>query len=471
MSIFAFARHIGVAGFAAVLTCISGPDCAYAQTLSPSEAQEIATDAYVYAYPLVLMDATRRSMTNVEAVTSDGRAPVNQFAHKRTYPDASFTDVVRPNADTLYSTLWFDVGTEPLVIDVPDSKGRYHLLPMLDMWTDVFASPGTRTTGNVAQTFAIVGPHWEGTLPSGVEEIRSPTNQGWMLGRTQANGTADFKNVHVFQDGLTAVPLSGWKKTGYAPAKGMIDPNLPKLPPMEVVERMDAATFFTRFIELTRNNPPHANDYPILQRMKRIGLEPGKPFDIAQLSPEIRSSLDQSMQAGIARIKAYAPDNVVNGWSMVMNPVGTYATDYNKRSLIAYLGLGANVLEDAIYPSTLAQLDGTAYDSGQKYVLHFSKDKIPPARAFWSVTMYNEQQFFAENPINRYAIGDRDSLKFNKDGSLDLYIQRESPGKEREANWLPAPKSGKFTVTMRLYWPKAEALDGTWTPPTLKRAD
>ncbi len=457
--------------FLMAVSLLARLESAYAEApLDASEAADVAVEAYVYAYPLVLMDVSRRAMTNVAEVTPDGQSPMNQFGHKRTFPDATFTDVVRPNADTLYSSLWFDVSREPLVISVGDSGGRYYLLPMLDMWTDIFASPGKRTTGTQAGAFAIVGPKWTGTLPDGVQMLRAPTAIGWLIGRTQTNGKGDYENVHKFQDELKAAPLSAWGKP-YAPPRGEVDPNVPKKPPVEVVAEMDAAEFFARFAQLTVDNPPHANDYPVLARMKRLGLEPGKPFDLAQTSPEAQaawSSAPRKAQAKIIGYLANANKNV-NGWAMILNPVGTYGTDYLKRALIAYAGLGANVVEDAIYPTAFA-FAGKPFDSAKRYVLHFQADQIPPARAFWSLTMYNERQFFVANPINRFAIGDRDALKFAADGSLTLYIQRDSPGGDRESNWLPAPQEGSFSMNLRLYWPKPAALDGTWQPPAFEEA-
>ena len=439
--------------------------------LTDDEVAEIAIEAYYYAYPVVLMDVTRQNLTNTEiANPANMLSPVNQFGHVPAFPDATFTNVVRANADTLYSSLWFDVSEEPLVIHVPDSGGRYYLLPMIDMWTDVFASPGKRTTGTAEQTFAIVGPNWQGELPADVEMIRSPTAVGWMIGRTQTDGKADYASVHAFQAGLTAVPLSAWGKD-YTPPKGKVDPKISSDPPSEQVAEMDAAEFFGRFAELTRDNPPHENDYPILARMKRIGLEPGKPFDFSKAPPQVQAALTKAVPLAQERITGgmAKAGTVVNNWGMILSPIGTYGTDYFRRAVIAYGGLGANVVEDAIYPSGFVDADGKPFDSAEKYVLHFTKDEIPPVRAFWSLTMYNDKQAFADNPINRYAIGDRDKMKFDDDGSLTIYIQRESPGNDKENNWLPAPKSGGFSMNMRLYWPKPEALDGTWKPPAVRR--
>jgi hypothetical protein len=437
--------------------------------VTEQDAPEIAVDAYVYAYPLVLMEISRRVMTNVEA--AEGlNAPMNQFAHASAFPDASFTAVVRPNVDTLYSTVWFDVSKEPLVIDVPDSGGRYFLLPMLDAWTDVFASPGTRTTGNGAQTHVIVGPTWRGVLPKGVAELRSPTSVGWLIGRTQTNGTDDYEAVHAFQSGLKATPLSRWGKP-YTPPKGTLDPAVEARAPVEQVHDLSAAAFFALFADASRGNPPHANDYPILQRMQRIGLEPGKPFDLAKSPAALRSAVERGVPAAQQKIVAATRrlGTTVNGWQMTGSPIGTYGTDYLRRAAIAYGGLGANVLEDAVYPSAHGDADGKPFDNALPYTMHFTKEQIPPVRAFWSLTVYNDKQLLAENPIGRHALGDRDRLRFNTDGSLDVYIQRASPGPERESNWLPAPAEGPFTMNLRLYWPKPEALDGTWTPPPVQR--
>jgi hypothetical protein len=434
-------------------------------SLSDDETSDIAAEAYVYAYPLVLMEMTRRVMTNVAHPTKRG-APVNQFYHMRSVPDASFTDVVRPNADTLYSSMWFDVEKEPLIISVPDSEARYYLMPMLDMWTDVFASPGKRTTGTRAQSFAIVGPEWKGALPDGVRKIRAPTVQGWLIGRTQVNGKLDYPAVHNFQDEITAVPLSAYGKN-YTPPEGKVDTSLDMSAPAEQVAKMSPQEFFEVFTEAVKKNPPHANDYPMLARLQRIGIVPGKPFDFVGAPPEVQAALKAAPEAAKARIdEAVARGSrIVNGWAMPVDPIGTYGTDYAKRAGIARYGLGANTLEDAFYPSTGGKLSDAPLDSDRRYVIRFPRGRLPPARAFWSVSVYDDRQLFPANPLSRFALGDRDPLVFNPDGSLDLYLQRQSPGPEREANWLPTPGEGYFSVTMRLYWPKPEATDGTWKPP------
>lgn len=437
--------------------------------LSAADAREIAREAYIYAYPLVLMEITRRVGTNVEAPTGLN-APINQLAHAREFPDATFTIVVRPNADTLYTALTYDVTKEPLVISIPDSGGRYYLTPWLDYWTDVFTVPGSRTTGTGPLTYAIVGPKWKGTLPEGVKEYRSPTGSGLLIGRTQTNGKADYEAVRKFQDGMKAVPLSSHGKP-YTPPKGQVDPKLDMTAPPDQVDKMDAETFFALFAELIKDNPPHANDYPILDRMKRVGIEPGKGFALASAPKEIQDALNAAPETALKQIKASFTQSGsrANGWRTNLTAIGTYGADYLHRAGVAYAGLGANVVEDAIYPTVFADESGEPLASDRRYVVHFDKGQVPPARAFWSLTMYDDRQLFTENAINRFAIGDRDPLKFNPDGSLDLYIQRDSPGDARKPNWLPSPKNGQFTMNLRLYWPKPEALDGSWTPPPVKR--
>ena len=434
------------------------------------EAREIARDAYIYAYPMVLVQLTRNVTTNV-AQPIGLRSPVNQLVNAREFPDASFTDIVRPNVDTLYSVMNYDVSKEPLVFSVPDSGGRYFLLQFMDYWTDVFTVPGTRTTGNAAQTFAIVGPNWRGSLPPGVARYDSPTGSGVLFGRTQTNGKADYAAVHKFQDGIKAVPLSAYGKP-YMPPKGVVNPNQDMSPPSDQVEKMDAAMFFAMFAELMKENPPHNNDYPILDRMRRIGIEPGKSFSLASQPREIQDALNAAPAEALPLIKRVwlRSGALANGWRTNLTAIGTYGADYLSRAGVASAGLGAIVPEDAVYPTALTDADGQPFSSDYRYVLHFDKDQIPPARAFWSLTMYNEHQLLADNPINRYALGPHsDKLTFNPDGSLDLYIQRDSPGKDKESNWLPAPMSGPFTMNLRLYWPKIDVLDGSWTPPPVKR--
>lgn len=433
----------------------SDPNTAAAQ----AEFRQLANEIFVYAYPLVLMDVTREVMTV--------RTPPNTFNHSRAYPDHTFTDVVSPNADTLYSTAWLDLSREPVVLSVPATAKRYYLMPMLDAWTNVFASPGTRTTGNGAGRFAIVGPHWKGELPGDMQTIKAPTDMVWLLGRTQTNGASDYAQVHKVQDQYQLAPLSA-AGTNAAPASA---PAGKKIPPVEQVDAMDAHTFFSRFAALLPANPPAAADAPMVEKMTRLGIQAGA-FDMTRLDPATKQAIEAGMKAGMRRLAAATkrrdPANLVNGW-IVNHGLGSYGTDYDKRAVVARIGLGANLDADAMYPMARTDANGQPLTGASKYIIHFDKGQTPPVSAFWSLTLYNERQAFVDNPLRRYAIGDRDKLKTNADGSLDLYIQHESPGKDKESNWLPAPAES-FNLMLRMYWPKDAALNGTWTPPPVKQS-
>lgn len=442
-----------------------------APTISEADAYEIGVEAYIYFYPLVCMDITRKVMTNVPTGVKQGIGPMGAFQHFRAYPTADFREVVRPNFDTLYSIAWLDLTKEPMIVSAPDTADRYYLLPMLDMWTDVFAVPGKRTSGTKAASWALIPPGWTGPLPQGVERIDAPTAYVWIIGRTQTNGPKDYEAVHKVQDGYTVTPLSQWGKKPEPPAFSP-DPTVDmKTSPVDQLNGMPAAKYFSYGAELMKLHPPHVTDWSMLARLKRIGIEPGKSFDFEKVSPEVRAALERAVADGLKLMKDKVPTvaRVANGWQMNTDTMGVYGDFYLKRAIIAMIGLGANQPEDAVYPMNIADADGKPTEGSGKYVLHFAKEEIPPVEAFWSVTMYDADGFQTANKLNRFAIGDRDELKFNADGSLDIYMQAESPGADKESNWLPSPAKGKFGVVMRLYAPMPQALDGRWNPPAVKK--
>lgn len=454
----------------AILAAIGFTPARAAEPITEQEAYEIGVEAYSYFYPLISMDVTRRLLTNVPSGVKPGLGPANMFHHYRTYPTADFREVVRPNFDTLYSSAWLDLRKEPMIVSAPDTQGRYYLLPMLDMWTDVFAVPGKRTSGTSAANFAVVSKGWNGKLPVGVTRIESPTAYVWIIGRTQTNGAKDYEAVNKVQDGYKITPLSQWGKAA-TPVAFKSDPTVDmKTPPLVQVNTMPAAKYFSYGTELMKLNPPHVTDWSRIARLKRLGIEPGKSFDFDKASPAVKAALERAVVDGLKEMKDKSPTvaRVVNGWQMNTDTMGVYGNYYLKRAIIALIGLGANPPEDAIYPFNFGDADGKPMDGANNYVLHFSKAELPPVNAFWSVTMYDAEGFQAANKLNRFAIGDRDALKYNADGSLDLYIQNASPGADKESNWLPAPK-GPLGVTMRLYAPKAPALDGRWAPPVVKK--
>ncbi|MFY9933693.1 MAG: DUF1254 domain-containing protein [Streptosporangiaceae bacterium] len=438
--------------------------------MDETTAHEIGVEAYVFLYPLVLMDVTRRQMTNVEAGKQVGRGPMGAFTHARQYPGADFRDVVRPNFDTLYSVAWLDVRPEPVIVSAPDTGSRYYMLPMLDMWTDVFATPGTRTSGNAAQDFAVVPVGWTGQLPAGVRRIETPTPMLWIIGRIKTDGPADYDAVHQIQDALRITPLSSWGQPP-APVPVVIDPSVDMTtPPLDQVNAMSAAEFFGYAAELLKVHPPHPTDWSALARLRRIGIEAGESFDAGALDALVMEALSPGPGDAQQILRSRLPGlaKIVSGWQSNLDTMGVYGDFYVKRTIVAMVGLGANQPEDAVYPLLLADADGKPLDGGSRYVLHFAADSLPPVDGFWSVTMYDGQGFQVANQISRFAIGDRDDLRFNPDGSLDLYLQHDSPGGDKEANWLPAPE-GPLGVTMRLYSPRPAVLDGSWVPPPVQR--
>lgn len=445
-------------------------------SLSPKEKElvDLCTDVYLYGYPLVTMELSRRMMTNVNETTRRG-APMGQFMHARAYPEPGDREVTAPNADTLYSLAWLDLSVEPYIFKIPDAGDRYYMIPMLDGWTDVFAVPGERTTGSQPQTYLLVGPGWEGIEPQeGIDLLRSPTSIVWLLVRTYCSGTKDdYAKVHTFQDSLTITPLSAYGAT-FTPSSGSRDPIIDtRTPVREQVNNLSLDAFFDILAPLLKDNPPAEADTAMVAKMEQLGIVPGQPFNQnglpiavvanANIIPKIAQQilLDSFKEAG-------GIDS--NGWNYFTN-LGVYGTDYLLRALTTMIGLGANRPQDAIYPLSHKDADGNFYDGAHDYVMHFDKDALPPVLGFWSITLYDAQYSFVKNPLNRYKLGSRDELAHNPDGSVDLYMQKESPGPEKESNWLSTPP-GKFILMLRLYWPTTRPpsiIDGSWTPPAVRK--
>jgi len=438
------------------------------QPVSALEAEAIATLGYIYGYPLVLMNATRAAMTKV--------APLNQFDHKRAFPDDTFRDVVRPNVDTLYSIAWVDLAREPIVLAVPDLGRRYYTMQIMDAWTNVIAAPGTRTTGNGKAAFAIMGPGWRGEVPTSVDRIKAPTNMVWIVGRTYTAGAPDYEAVHAIQQQYQLVPLGSWGQSASSPRAVPVVPATPvagpggHLPPDEQVERLDAGAFFAELARLMEANPPAPNDEPLVNRLGRLGIVPGEGFDLARLPATVVDAIAGGVAAARARLRGTALAALgksANGWQ-ILSDVGRYGTNYELRAVVARRGLGANLPEDAVYPGAEVDAAGHPLSGDNRYLLRFRPGALPPVKAFWSVTMYGANSFLVANPIGRYALGDRDPMRAEPDGTVDMYIQHDDPGPERRANWLPAP-AGAFNLTMRLYYPKPPVLDGGWAPPAVVR--
>lgn len=443
--------------------------------LGPVEAIKIATDAYIYGYPLVTFDTARMQQTNV-AVPDAEHAPMGQMIRMRTYPAVDNHCCAAPNADTLYTEAWLDVSQEPAIFSIPDMGDRYYIAPMLDGWSEVIDVAGTYTTGGKAQTYAITGPGWSGELPEGVTQVKSPTGMVWVLGRIYSTGTPeDYKAVHALQDQFSVVPLNAYGRP-YTPPPGVVDPDFDmKTAVRKQVNGMDAYAYFERLADLMKTNPPTPQDAPMVAQMAKIGLVPGQAFAPSKLDLIDREAIRLVPKLAVLEMGLHLKRQpTTNGWLYFTRGVGDFGTDYLLRGMANLLGPGWNRPQDAVYPLSQKDPNGDDYDGAKhNYVMRFEKGQMPPAAAFWSLTLYDADFFFVPNQLNRYDLAKRDPLITNPDGSVELYIQADSPGKDKEANWLPAPKR-KFVLVMRIYAPletRPSILDGTWTPPSVKPVD
>ena len=435
---------------------------AQAAPVTEEEAHAIGVDAYLYFYPLITMDLTRLQFTNVEPGKDPLKGPMNTFVNIPAYPSADMRVVVRPNFDTLYSSAWLDLTKEPVVVSVPDTGSRYYLLPMLDMWTDVFASPGWRTTGTSAGNFLITPSDWSGTTPSEFTQIKAPTPYVWIIGRTRTNGPADYEAVHKIQAGYKITPLSRWGKEP-EPVTVKIDPNVDmSTPPKKQVDTMPAGKFFAYAAELLKLHSPHITDQPIIVELRKIGFEAGKSFDLGKADPTMKKAL-KNVPEDAQKLMAWKVPTlarVVNYWSMNTDTMGVYGNYYLKRAIVSQLGLGANLPEDAIYPLNLSDSEGQPLDGANKYTIHFDKGATPPSMLSGRPrSMIQKVSKSQTRSIASLSQAGCDSTTIPPARSIF-----KRPGNDKEANWLPAPKR-PFNLTMRLYALRGDSLTGKWNPP------
>lgn len=435
--------------------------------LKDEELANLVKKAYVYAFPVYEMYRTRYGA--VYTPQNPTRTDLNQFGHRRTLSDHTARWVTTPNNDTLYSSAWLDLSQEPIVLSVPDTAGRYYSLAFMDFYTNNFAYLGRRTTGTKAGDYLVAGPKWNGSAPQGMSVIKSPTSAVWLLSRILVDDEADLPNVHRLQDQCKLTPLSVWTKSGEAKVKTDL-----KTPP-PAPDPKDPWNFF-KIVNLgLRENPPPADEAPLMAEFAKIGVGPAQTFDPSRFSEEQRKIILGAMEAARKGIPAGLATAVKprDGWGYTPPNIGNYGKDYGFRALIALIGLGAMEKEEAFYVTSRTDKDGKPLTGENRYRLRFGKGALPPVDAFWSLSMYEvtpeQRAFFVENPIRRYAIGDRTKgLKYNADGSLDIYMQTQSPGKELESNWLPTPP-GVFRVTFRAYQPKEPILKGEYWLPGIER--
>jgi hypothetical protein len=437
-------------------------------------ALEFAVDAYVYLYPLVLLDLTRRVATGVPGPDeSVGRAPANAFAHVASPLPPTFRDVVRPSFDTLHSFAWLDVTKEPVVVSVPDAGDRYYVLSMIDMWSDLVAAPGTRTAGNWPAEYAVVPRGWDGDLPEQLRPIEAPTAYIWIVGRIERGCGGD-----EFQSALRIALLSRWggqrhRRLSLHQGRNRPDPLVdPSVSPVDQVDEMSASEFFVRGVELLRRNLPHVHDHAVLQRIERIGIVPGEPLDLRALPRAVTRALSEALVRGRQELdfRARWLGRIHNGWQVCNGTMGTWGTDYLKRAAVARHFLGAGMCEDVVQSSAFVDDSTRALDGAHAYRLVFASHDEPPAHVLWSLTAYDENGYVVPNAIDRYALGSRDPLERGPDGSLELAIQHSPPRHGPASNWLPCP-AGRFNLCLRLYRPERDALDDTWSPPPMRRSD
>ena len=436
--------------------------------ISPDDAKAIAQDAWIFGMPLVYIELQIDTMCYVSKVEK-GHAPINQFVHYREFPDASNKTVVGFNVDTLYSLAQLDLSQDPFVLSIPEMGDRFWIMQLIDAWNNVPHAPGSRSVGSKGGNFAIVGPDWKGTLPTDVTELRMPTNLALLGGRTYTSGPKDYDAVHTIQDKYKLVPLSQWGKDYTPPENVSLKEGVDaKTPVPTQVLKMNPEDFFNRLNRLLTKNPPEPDDPEMMERIAKLGIGPGKKFSMEAFSPEVRNAIEQGIAAGIKVMKETDRGEIVNGWQIALD-MGRYGKKYAYRAGWTFYGVGGNLPEDAVYPFGEKDRDRKPFNGANKYTLQFKKKEIPPVNAFWSLTMYDKDAYLVDNPINRYALGDRSGMKFGDDGSLIIFIQSDSPGKDQESNWLPAPKNAEFKLALRLYAPKKEVADGTWKPPAVNQ--
>ena len=448
------------------------PSSAGAQTMPTDEARSIAKEACIYGFPMVDSYRVQHSYF-VDRGGSEFKAPWNTiFNNARVYtPDDKA--IQTPNSDTPYSYVGADLRAEPIVLTVPAvEKGRYYSLQFIDMYTFNFAYVGSRATGNDAGSYLLAGPKWKGEKPEGIKQvIPCETEFAFVLSRTQLFNPADIENVKKIQAGYKVQPLSAFLGKSAPPASAAVDFIKPITPEQE----RNSLGFFDILDFILQFCPTHPSEEALMARFARIGVGPGKSIDANALPPETRKALEVGMADAWKAFSEFKETQLDAGKVSSADAFGTRATlknDYMFRMSAAVLGIYGNSKDEAIYPVYFVDAAKRKLDGANRYTLRFAPDQLPPANAFWSLTMYGlPQSLLYANPLNRYLINSPmlPSLKRDADGGITLYVQNESPGQDKEANWLPAPK-GPFLAALRLYWPKPAALTGQWKAPPLQQA-
>jgi hypothetical protein len=431
---------------------------------SATDAAAVAADGFVFGYPLVLMNRIRAWMTAVrEPDPARMRAPLNRFVHARALPEATAGRPAGPRAGALRSSAWLDLGAAPVILSVPETHGRFYALSLVDLWTNVFATVGARTTGTSGGTYVITGPAWNGmSLPAGAIPIRAPTRMARLAGLTQVDGDGGYTGAHAVQDAYELAPL-----VAGSPANGILEPPPAGTPPIVQVEQMDAPTFFSELAALLRDNPPRLEDGAIVERLAWLGLLVEGELGSRRLGRDVQRAVAEGAARGLERVMAAAespPGDPVGDWRIRFR-LGQYGTDYLGRAAAACAGLESGPAGDELPALVQTDVHGRQLSGRDRYVLRFPPRGLPPVHGFWTLVTYDARQALVDNPVERYSIGDWNSLVLEPDGSLAIRIQHADPG-GRVPNWLPAPP-GPFNLLLHLCWPQQAVLDREWAPPAV----
>lgn len=456
-----------------LFVCALCPNAHVAQAdtgMGQDEIWELVRDAYVYTFPLMMMDATATVFTNSVEPTSN-RAPMNQFIHAKNLATAAMKTVVTPNVDTIYTQAFIDLEDTALVFHKP-AADRYFSVEILDAYTNCVVILGTGGDTQDEMTYLFTGPDFDGTVSDAYEQVSMPTNTGWLLARIVVEDEADKVNVYALQEQMDLIPLDIYESGNEYTAPLGTKVAAHEYVPVEHVASLSPEAYFAKANQLMALHRPPDEDADILRRMEAIGVGPGQAFDMSLLGEDV---LDQwtDMLAGLRDYLAeQSKDFYVNMgvWAYFGSPIAEFGTEYAYRAHIALVGLGANPVSVAIYPSAKTTDDGERLDGHSKYTIHFEKDSLPPTEeyGFWSITAYTQDDFLIDNAIDRYLINDRSGFTFNEDGSLDILLQVNPPEDESmHANWLPVSEEA-FHLVMRIYLPDESIISGEWTAPSIE---
>lgn len=459
-------HRIGSVAALAVLCFGLAPVGACALSMSPDRQ---AVQATLYALPLVIMDLTRQEMLAYPGAKPD------RFVNRPIIANTGSRTVVRPNVDTLYSSAWLDLSAGPMILTLPASRGRFFVVQCMDAWTNVFADPGTRTRGDKPASYVIVGPDWHGRLLRGVKALRAPTRMVWVLARIYVRNAADLAAARRFQSHLDVRPLSRSHDPFYHsvyPGPLLRRAEHPTM--IAVLKRLGAGMFFERFMNLAKTNAPVPRDPRFeAQILAPLGLIAHGPRTWQGLRPSDRRALTEGFELALRMLNGPGrPQRLqprrVNGWNLPgARPQGSFGRHYTARAVVAMLGLAEALRADALYFKATADSDGEPLDGSREYRLTFPPGQTPPARAFWSLTAYDEQGYLVANPYGRYGVRSGGTLLRQPDGSLVIYLQPRPPVPADRGNWIPTPPGRTYQMTLRCYWPDAVLLQGRWLPPPL----